>query len=234
MTNLSASGSLTVDTVIHRHYLSTHHLYAARYAAHDSTVREAQGGELQPFDIRNRAYVLTAVTASVSFLEAAVNELYQDAADEHPSHVSTLEIQCSRLMAAVWTATERGQRLETLRKYDLALACAGQFDFDRGSQPYQDVALLIRLRNYLIHYRPHDVGGDEESRLGTQLRQRGIAGSILMEGLGNPWFPDHALGAGCAQWAWRAARCFVDEFSSRMGGLRLNYKCADFGDPLQS
>jgi hypothetical protein len=58
-------------------------------------------------------------------------------------------------------------------------------------------------------------------------------GSALMRGAGNPWFPDHALGAGCATWAWRSAQAFADEFSARMD-IKFNYAVADFGDALPS
>ncbi|MDX2381291.1 MAG: hypothetical protein QNM02_16205 [Acidimicrobiia bacterium] len=32
----------------------------------------------------------------------------------------------------------------------------------------------------------------------------------LMAGSGNPWWPDHALGAGCARWAHASAEALAD------------------------
>ncbi|MFB9907477.1 hypothetical protein [Allokutzneria oryzae] len=58
-----------------RSYLSTHHLYAARYAAEDARAREADRiGDRPGFDVRHRGHVLCAVIESVAFLEAAINE----------------------------------------------------------------------------------------------------------------------------------------------------------------
>jgi hypothetical protein len=43
------------------------------------------------------------------------------------------------------------------------------------------------------------------------LRSRNFASNALMKGQRNVWFPDHALGAGCAKWAIDSARAFADE-----------------------
>ena len=45
----------------------------------------------------------------------------------------------------------------------------------------------------------------------------------LMAGGGNAWFPDHALGAGCAGWAVPSVRALVDEFVAVIG-CRANYR----------
>jgi hypothetical protein len=50
-----------------------------------------------------------------------------------------------------------------------------------------------------------------------------------MAGAGNSYFPDHALGAGCAHWAHTAAVNFVDRFAAVLG-LTLNYQIANFDD----
>jgi hypothetical protein len=216
-------------TIVMRSYLSTHHLYAARYAAEDAARREGAHSGSSVFDIGHRAYVMSAVTESIAFLEAAINEIYQDAADEHASYVGGLDQACLRLMAGLWDATDRG-RMDVLAKFDLALLFAGQERFDRGSAPYQDAALLVRLRNYLVHYKPEGVSYERPHRLGAALSGK-FDGSAFMRDAGNPWFPDRALGAGCANWSWRSARAFTDAFASRMG-LTLNYQQANFGDPL--
>jgi hypothetical protein len=215
--------------VVMRGYLSTHHLYAARYCAEAAQEREAElvGGE-SVFDLRHRGFILGAVTESVAFLEGAINEVFQDAADTHHSYIGVLEEPCLSLMAALWRATGEGY-LEILDKYDLALQFAGQLPFDKGSAPYQDARVLLRLRNYLVHYKPHDVALDSVHSLGEALRGK-FPSNQLMVGSDNPWFPDHALGAGCASWAWRSARGLTDAFASRIG-LHLNYQ-ADFGDPF--
>ena len=72
----TVTGSTQIPTprIVMRNYLSTQHLYAARYAAEDAQAREVAKGQ-GVFDVRHRGYVLTAVVESVAFLEAAINEL---------------------------------------------------------------------------------------------------------------------------------------------------------------
>jgi hypothetical protein len=215
-----------------RNYLSTHHLYAARYAADDAeTIEAAYDATRSAFDLRHRAHVLSAITEAVSFVEAAINELFQDAADGHVSYVDSLGSQALSIMKELWTGTNEG-RLRALEKYNLALLASGHNRFESGEAPYQAADMLVRLRNHIVHYRPYEAAADDLIKLGKQLQSfNWFRDNRLMTGSGNPWFPDHALGAGCAEWAWRTARAMTDEFSARTG-LRFNYQQADFGDPL--
>jgi hypothetical protein len=212
-----------------RNYLSTHHLYAARYAAEDAQAVEDNWAGNGVFNIRHRGYVLTAVVESVAFLEAAINELYQDSADSHPSYSGTPAASAVHSMAEVWRSTSEG-RFDMFEKYDLTLAFAEQERFVRGAAPFQDAALLVRLRNYAVHYRPEGITHEQPHKLGRQLLGK-FAGSVLMKDSGNPWFPDEVLGAGCAGWAWRTSRGFADEFTARMN-ITFNYDLADFRDAL--
>jgi hypothetical protein len=51
-----------------------------------------------------------------------------------------------------------------------------------------------------------------------------------MKGQGNVWFPDHALGAGCAKWAIDSARAFADEWMMRLN-LEPVYRGVDEHQP---
>jgi hypothetical protein len=51
----------------------------------------------------------------------------------------------------------------------------------------------------------------------------------LMEGSGNPWWPDHCLGHGCAEWAARSALVLADQICGDLG-IKPNYqRIADKG-----
>lgn len=223
-------------TIATRSYLSTHHLYAARYAAEAAAELEAgYTGPRPAFNIRLRGLVLSAVIESVMFLEAAINEVFQDAADNQPGYINQLDARSLKLLTAFWHATNKG-RTRTLDKYDWALEVCGHERFDSARSPYQDAALLIDLRNYLVHYRPENIGHGSESNLIKKLSQglssKKFRDNALMPSNGaTAWFPDSALGAGCAEWSWRSARTLVDQFAATTG-LILNYQNADFGDPL--
>ncbi|MFI6741615.1 hypothetical protein ACIBI9_52620 [Nonomuraea sp. NPDC050451] len=219
-------------TVLMRSYFSTHHLYAARYAAEDAQALETSlAGSRPMFDLRHRTLVISAISESAFFLEAAINEVFQDARDGHHSYVGSLDGSVLSAMAPVWDATDNGY-LDVLKKYDLALRLAGRESLDPGTKIPENARLLVQLRNYLVHYRPEFVSIDMTHRFGKALESSNrFAQNELMKGSGNPWFPDRALGAGCAAWAWRSARALTDEFAARMG-LTMHYQSTDHGDPL--
>jgi hypothetical protein len=74
-----------------------------------------------------------------------------------------------------------------------------------------------------MHYQPHWVGEDLPHKLEARLKSAGFAANALMTGSGNAFFPDHALGAGCAEWTTSTARKFLDVFCLQ-SGLNLNYQ----------
>lgn len=178
--------------------------------------------------------MLTAVSESVAFLEAAINEVFQDVVDGHPAFVEELADLHGEKFKMIWDMSGGGWSLKIMDKYDYAFRCADVPPFDHGQQPYQEGHLLVRLRNYLLHYKPHDVVfGVQGINLGVALEERKFSPNALTVDTTDPWFPSKALGAGCADWSWRAARALTDEFARRLD-LRLNYQVADYGDSLPS
>lgn len=219
-----------------RVYLSIGHLknaaHFARLTGEIERYTEFSWGIFDPHE----AYAMGAVLSSVAFLEAAVNELYSDAADDsHPSEIMRsigegyamkMPKDVRGLLAGLW-GTERfriGAR--TLEKYEIALRTAGAAGFDTGAQPYQDVALLIQLRNALIHFEPqsHHQGEDEPTRFERRLRGKFPLNPLAappINPLGKdpllPFLPDKCLGYGCAVWALESSVAFTQEFFSGMG-----------------
>jgi hypothetical protein len=191
------------------------------------------------FDVQHRAYVTDSVLSAVAFLEAAINEVFDDVADRHLGYVDPLPDECKRLMAGLWD--EGMERRSFLEKYQVALLCANSTVFNKGGPPYQDADLLYRLRNRLTHARaetrstddkqedapqktdkPNKASQKKKDKLSEVLKKK-FKPSRLMENSANPYFPDHCLGAGCADWAVRSATTFADEFFGRLN-LTPNYK----------
>jgi hypothetical protein len=80
------------------------------------------------------------------------------------------------------------------------------------------VPRVIALRNWSVHYRPQSYSHDEpDLRAKVEDARARIAENALMAGSNNPWFPDKALGAGCARWVVQTVRAFVDEFVDAVG-----------------
>ena len=197
-----------------RAYFSSYHLWGARHFTRlAQEIEDQHTCNKRVFKIELRAYVTNAVLSAVAFLEASINEVYDDVADEHPGYVDLLPPETKRLLAGLW---DRVERWPILDKYRAALLCSGIDTFDKGQQPYQDAKLLIDLRNQLIHARPKTQNTGDVDDLCKRLMTR-FKPSRLMINAANPYFPDHCLGAGCAGWAVVSAQAFADEFFRRFG-----------------
>lgn len=80
-----------------------------------------------------------------------------------------------------------------------------------------------------MHYKPTDVSeAYDPPKLAHLLKDR-FPENALMAGSGNAWFPDKALGAGCARWAAVTAKTFVDAWSQTLG-LILNVHRVDWSE----
>lgn len=103
-----------------------------------------------------------------------------------------------------------------LEKYEIALAMAEKEPLDHGTVVCQNVKLLIRLRNALIHFEPTSSTSTAE---GSQRLEKQFRGKFLlnpMTGRKTPFFPERCLGHGCAKWAVESGVSFVDHCLSRL------------------
>jgi hypothetical protein len=130
-----------------RNYFSAYPLWTAEEMTGRARDLEAKHSGGPRFDIQHRALVLSAVLAAAGFPEAMINELYQNATDEHgvsdDGYIAPLTSETRRLMAQLWVATDEGSKLRALDKYQLMLSVAGKAALDPGTQPFQDAQLLV-------------------------------------------------------------------------------------------
>jgi hypothetical protein len=100
---------------------------------------------------RDPSHALISVLFSVAWLEAVTNELIHviRGGDERTDNVqgrrAALLVEAAKLDA-------RSTSLET--KLSVLCVAATGAALDSGSQPVQDVALLLDVRNHLVHTRP--------------------------------------------------------------------------------
>jgi len=210
-----------------RSYYSPRLLWTAQHHAElAGEIERALVGKT-PFSIEHHGYVLSSIIASVSFLEAMVNELFQDAADDRSgpdAFTAPLSEQCRRLMVALWRSTREGFRLGAIEKYEMLLAFAGAPSLDRGEHVYDNARSTIALRNKIVHFRPEDRPAEDEAHaMEKMLRPKNFPDNALMAGSGNAWWPDHALGHGAAVWAHRSVKALADHVSDAIG-IAPNYR----------
>ena len=218
-------------TLAMRVYYSPYHSWAARHFTRLARGIEDRHEGQPVFDIAHRGYVTGSILSAVAFLEAAVNEVFRDAADGNLSYIAPLGDRSIEMLASLWSG-DKVRSLShwpTLDKYQVVLLFSRKPVFDKGLAPYQDASLVIKLRNALTHFSPQTRATDTLDKMARSLRGK-FDPNRLMAGSGNPFFPDHCLGNGCAEWAVGAVHKYADEFFARLE-LQPNYQRVDFGAP---
>jgi hypothetical protein len=223
-------GGLQVVKVGSRHNFATQHLWNARHTARLCREREDHlltVNAYQP-DIELTSLVVSSVLAATAFLEALVNEVWQDAADTEPGETNQrltgLSDDAVARMRELWLGDNFERSLQPLDKYRVALTCADQPPIDKGHDPYQSVQTAIQLRNALMHFKPKLQWHDEQHELEKRLKHKFQENRLP---LGDPWYPNKALGSGCAEWAWTRCQELADQWWQQMG-LERAYREEDF------
>jgi len=211
--NLSAnSGTWSM-----RVYYSSYHLAAAIHF--NELVAEIENNHIgEPtFDIKHRIYSTNAILSIVAFMEAAINELYQDIFDNYDANTRSIADEIHDAMRLVWVRTEISSKSfsSTLEKYQEVLNYLRKKPFPKGKGIFQDVKLIIKLRNQLTHYKPMSKQSQDTDDLDRALKNK-FRHNKLMEKSDNPFFPDKCLGFGCINWSINTAKGFTDEFFSRI------------------
>jgi hypothetical protein len=91
-----------VAVVLMRAYFSSYHLWGAQHFTQlAKDIEDQHSGDTPTFNIKLQAYVTNAVLSATAFLEAAINEIYDDVADDHPGYVDSLSPEAKRLLAGL-------------------------------------------------------------------------------------------------------------------------------------
>ena len=170
-------------------------------------------------DVELNGAAMVAVSSSVAFLEALVNEVYLDAADPLLRKAGLLEGISDDAVTAIadrWNADPSVERQKILTKFTVAVECTGS-SMDLGREPAQSIKLLIDFRDSLTHYKPQ-WQGDNHEPLFAELRKRLTVTPRISHC--NPWFPHQALSADTAEWAWKTSLALAQQWWGEMGLVR--------------
>lgn len=192
--------------------------YAETHPAEDAQSPEQRAADCLPF-------VMGSVLCSVAFLEARINELLSDLAEEPPTAPWLPPVE-KHSAFAINRIVELGllqkARLPTLEKYELVLSTLGAPAFEKDQSPYQDVRLLILLRNAIVHFEPEWLTASQSTlpqadqhRLERALHGRFSLSPFVPEIV--PFFPRRCLSAGCARWAADSVSLFTKAFAEKIG-----------------
>jgi hypothetical protein len=162
----------------------------------------------------HRAYVVGAIMTSVASVEARINEFYLDATDNLLGAI--LDASPQALLAELWKVVDE-KRFPILRKYQIALAAIKKSRFDTSRNPYQDMDLLINLRNMLVHFKPEwDNDQKEHKEVEKKLQGRFELNPFWPKD-NAIFFPFKCLSHGCANWAVGSSMKFILQFFALIG-----------------
>jgi hypothetical protein len=225
----------SVEIRIRQYYASLHIRAAALFSRLTYKVEQnCSRGFNEVHYIEHRSFVTNAIFSSTAFLEAYINELFADLNDKEvrkcDSKYKALESKFN-IFSEMWEAgIPRTSKYSILDKYQIALVLAEKEKLSKGSKIYQDIDVLVRLRNALIHYEPEWILGgseSEENKLSKQLKSRIKSLNPLTPIGRNPFYPDRCMSHGLTEWAVESSIKFADEFSERIG-VRGSYNdCRD-------
>ena len=220
-----------------RAYFSIQHLLSASFFL-EQLVDFEKEIDLEPSDdelIKHRSLVVSIIMSCVSFLEASINELFMDASENPQGITQDLNKTTLKLFAQMWRrGVPRTANYNIIEKYQIALTLAKKREFDLGILLLQNITVLIKLRNALVHFEPESVVTKslvETTKVKRQKLEAQLKGKFMENsytGKDNPFFPDKCLSSGCASWAINSCVDFTDEFFIKMGIIppyqRIKYK----------
>lgn len=201
-----------------RSYFSTPFLCGAARFARDALEIENAVSHNDSDTIIHRAFVVASVTSSAASLESMINEIFCDANEPDGSCIAGLSTDVRSKLATVW-AIQKTSAYAILDKFALAHLLITGNAIDRSHDSWRDAKLLVRLRNYFVHFEPtwsvHNtlaagLSHSNADNFGEALRGRFRENPLVGEG--NAFFPDKLLGHGCAEWAVISALRFADKF----------------------
>ncbi len=221
-----------IDWYMYTYYSLQHIKTAAYFARQAATLEREQVGDVpEETGAQHSAYVTGSVFASVAFLEATVNELFRDAT--HIPRVGLtreLSPEIEIRLRGLWRLENTGMA-NTFWKYQAALVLAGHQPFCKGKNPYQNADLLVRLRNFLLHFKGEGVQFAWAND-GPEQRDHAWDKKLRCKFQPNPFARPNDrdvlskyLGHGCAKWALVSSLTFADKFFSRIG-VKPRYEAA--------
>lgn len=214
-----------------RSYLSICHIHAAALFSRQCYLNEKKfKGVNQPKTNYNHdAYVIGSLISATCFLEATINEFFCDIAEEVRTIggdplLDKLSKKTINRIRELWRLSiPKTASYSILEKYQIALTLAEKETFEKGKNPFQDIALLIELRNALVHYEPEYI---QDSIIGDKVEvkvhkfEKKLKGKFELNPRAIPYhafYPDHCLSHGCTEWAVKSSIEFVKEFYKKLG-----------------
>jgi hypothetical protein len=177
---------------------------AIRFSSRVAELERNHSGPENEALIRDNA--TACIFTVVAALEAHANELYFQPETTFPKHDNSA-------IKGEWK--RHIKKMSTLQKFQCALSLWGREPLIEGGRPFQDVDLLIDLRNALVHFTPawESKKSEQHTNLSDRLKVKFTASRVF----DGPIFPNGWATHGCTEWAIDSVLKFADYFERQAG-----------------
>jgi hypothetical protein len=154
----------------------------------------------------HRSYIIGTLFSSIAFLEATINEIFQDAMETETGYLISFNHVHRMEIIDFW---EKNQRASMIEKYNELLRIITGNTLNKGMEPYQSIKVILDFRNKLTHYIPTWISHSETYKYESFLKNKFPLNNLSFET--DPFYPDRLLGAGFAQWVLSNCIKFADD-----------------------
>lgn len=160
----------------------------------------------------HRGHVVAAIMQSTASLES---EIWEVMAHGPGHHLGSNGIDQSALNFLSPLA-ELIDRQDVLSRYESVLHLLRKPVISRGAPTWEQAALVVKLRNEIVHYKSKWGSDLERSTFLSTLHQLKHAVPPFIAA-GTNFFPHLCLSADCASWAVATCVNFIDAFYDKTG-----------------
>jgi hypothetical protein len=196
--------SSSIGTLWSRYSFTAQYVLGSRLLADRADVIESGPTPSPLARIEHRAAVVGSIMQACAAMEAAIGEVLEHGPRQHLGGG-----QPDPRLAAV----NSGASL--IPKSNAMLVALGKPVFSVTTQPFNDVQLLVWLRNHLVHYQS-TWQGTMRAQVQQALEAKALARPSFIDGTYN-FFPHQLLGVSCARWAYSTAAAFIDAVYDILG-----------------
>lgn len=200
-------------------YLAKNYIESAMIFSRNARIAELKE-TIDYYDKSNhQANVVGSVLFSVLYLESTINEFYIKVTD-YIDYKSDKKAKNKKIISEFWNS-DKLVNFSILEKFQFALILMNCDKFDETINPFQNIKILISLRNYLVHYRPEWVElktyqNDKTQIVNLEKKLKGKFNTNKLAKVDNDYFPNKYLGYGCTEWAISNSIQFVYDFYNKL------------------
>lgn len=194
-----------------RYSFTAQFLLGAKFFADQARLFEASQSVDECGKSEHRAFVAGAIMQATAALESEASQLVAYGPGHHLGTNGT-DLQAQRFLEPLAGEIDSAP---VIRRFELILHLLDKEPMNRSERVHQWAVLLTRLRNALAYYESKSGQEMERQKLYRSLKGLRHTKPPFVQGNVN-FFPHECLSAECADWSWRSAAQFLDEFFEKL------------------